>query len=117
LDRFKQKIVFILIILSIVLIASATADILPPPSFETQGITKSTAVSVAGHFSNNEELTWGLSSEGLGVNHEIVDLIFTNEGIEEVWGTSPEPPLSALWEVQMHAVYSENTMAPAGLMD
>jgi len=118
LERFKQKIVIILIIVSMVLIASAAGDILPPPSFETQGITKSSAVSVAGHFSHNEELTWGLSSEGLGVNHVIVDVIITDDGgIEEVWGTTPEPPLSALWEVQMHAVYSENTVAPGGMMD
>jgi hypothetical protein len=106
--------------MSLILIAPGLADILPPASFETQGITKSTVASLVGHFSHNEELAWGLSSEGLGINHEIVDLIFTNEGILEVWGTVPEPPLeysAATFEVQMHAVYSEDTVAPTGVMD
>ena len=114
-----------LLIFFSLLTASVAADILPPATPETQGITTVTQVSGQGNFMMNSKLSWGLSSEGLGVNNEF-DLLLDEDGnfvLDEDgnfvydWFTTPEPPLSLLQEVQMYTTYSENTLGSNGEID
>lgn len=115
----SQKSFKILIVLSLFLITSAAADILPQPGFETQGITIETLVSTQGTFRNNADITWKQSSELLDSNLVLVDVFIdpVTEEIVEVWENQPEPPLHPLTEVQARLVYSEDTIAASGKMD
>lgn len=118
--------IFILLVISFSLLtASGAADILPPSPPETQGISTVTQLSGQGNLIMSAKLSWGLSSEGLGVNNEY-DLLLDEEGYpildengNEIysWFTTPEPPLSALQEVQMHTTYSENTLGNNGQLN
>jgi hypothetical protein len=131
LKKFQEQTVVFLIITSILLIPSVAADILPPPSFESQGINIITSAYVVGSFSNTADLNWALSSEVLGANLNLTDILWdpdtglpvidpdTGEFIE-IWELEPEPPLkydAASWEVQMRTVYSEDTIAPNGVIE
>ena len=114
--RNNHRVFLALLIFFSLLTASVAADILPPATPETQGITTVTQVSGRGNFLMNAQLSWGLSSEGLGVNNEF-DLLFDGQDFVEYWYTTPEPPLSALQEVQMYTTYSENTLGNRGDID
>ncbi len=88
----------------------ACADVLPPSGDETQGITVSTDVAVAGDFKHESSLQWRVSSEFLGVNVYLGGDEIPEPVIE------PEPPLNMIREVQSECTYSEDTIAENGVV-
>lgn len=93
----------------IMLIGAASATILPLNTFETQGITTSTTLSIEGGMSSTTDLSWELSSEVLGANIFIIPF---NPPL-----VVPEPPLHPSGEVQMYCSYRENTIVQSGSLD
>lgn len=104
----KGTFLILLFIIGSLSIIPSAADVLPPTGPEMQGITSHTLVSVNGHFSTRSGIGWVVSSEVVGAN------AYKGPGGYEY---APEPPLSDLWEVQMCAAYSEDTLAQEGRME